>query len=474
MTTIASKIYGCWMGKSIGGTLGLPVEGQLGPLSLTFYDPVPTIAPPNDDLELQLVWLDLVEKGNGTLSADDFGQAWLRHIHYMWDEYGRCRWNLRRGIPATAAGAFENWFESGMGSPIRSEIWACLFPGDPESAGYYAGLDASLDHGVEGIAGEVFLAAMQSLVLSGNSIPEAIEAARKTIPSYSETSHVLSLISDDHRRRLEPWESRRRLLQVHDHQNFTHAPLNVGLTVWALLHGEGDFEKSILLSTNAGYDTDSSTATVGATLGLVLGFEKLPARWKEPIGDGVYLGPGIRDLSSAPQTLRELTDRVVAQIGKLEKKSLAEVPWQQSENPPSLENLSGTIEMFPSGSDTPVPWANGELPEEVKKAGGAEWEWNRQEDSQCALIFLAEQGGRLYVDDDLIMTLEPGLPYVPATHRAPSGCNCEIFITSGRHRVRVALDSSAPYQKASILLAYPDRHICPWSSEELPYRATLV
>jgi ADP-ribosylglycohydrolase len=36
--TLESKIYGCWMGKSIGGTLGLPVEGQRGPLSLTYYD----------------------------------------------------------------------------------------------------------------------------------------------------------------------------------------------------------------------------------------------------------------------------------------------------------------------------------------------------------------------------------------------------------------------------------------------------
>lgn len=130
-----SRISGCWLGKSIGGTLGLPAEGTMTRLHFSFYDPVPISAPPNDDLELQLVWLDLAEKAGATpLSQADFGRAWLRHIHYMWDEYGRCRWNLRRGVPAGNVGTFENPFHAGMGSPIRSEIWACLFPGDPDAA----------------------------------------------------------------------------------------------------------------------------------------------------------------------------------------------------------------------------------------------------------------------------------------------------------------------------------------------------
>ena len=473
MADLDSNIYGCWMGKSIGGTLGLPVEGQLGPLSLTYYDPVPTLAPPNDDLELQLVWLDLVENSNGRLLAEDFGRAWIRHIHYMWDEYGRCRWNLRRGVPATAAGTFENWFESGMGSPIRSEIWACLFPGDPESAGYYGGLDASLDHGVEGIAGEVFLAAMQSLILGGQSVPDALEQSRRMIPASSETAHVLALITDEYQHGIDLWESRRRLLRVHHHENFTHAPINVGLAVWALLHGKGDFEKSILLSTNAGYDTDSSTATVGATLGLTLGLEGLPSRWKDPIGDGVYLGPGIRNLSNTPMTLKELTERVVILQGKLERRILAEIPWEGSESP-KLEDLKGTIDIHPLDGTQPVAWANGELPEEAKAAGGAQWSWEVGEDCERKVVFLAGEGGCLCIDNGAVLSVPPGLPYVPATHRAPNGCMKSIPLEAGRHTARVELDSNSSNQKVSVLLVYPDLHISPWSHDDLPDRAVLI
>lgn len=467
-----AKIYGCWMGKSIGGTLGLPVEGKLGPLSLSFYDPIPTIAPPNDDLELQLVWLDLVEKSDGRITADDFGQAWLKHIHYMWDEYGRCRWNLRRGVPAASVGAFENHFHAGMGSPIRSEIWACLFPGDSGSAAYYAGLDASLDHGVEGIAGEVLFAIMQSLVAAGTPLQPAIEEALRQIPAGCETARVVELVLSDYLRGVEPWASRTRLLEAHDNENFTHAPLNVALAIWAILHGEGDFEKSILLSTNAGYDTDSTSATVGATLGLQCGIDGIPSRWKTPIGDGVFLGSGIRDLGNAPTSLHELTERVYAAIGRLETKSLADVPWEP-DAPVALGGLPGTISLSAGGGKGPVLWANGELPREVKQSGVGQWDWEVDHDLPRSIVCLAREGASLYLNDELVLRCEPGLPYVPATHRCPDAARKEVIPGKGRHRLKVVLDTGSADQDASVLLTYPDLHICPWSPRELPDRAIL-
>jgi len=57
-------------------------------------------------------------------------------------------------------------------------------------------------------------------------------------------------------------------------------------------YGEGDFSTSILLAVNGGYDTGCTAATVGATLGVILGTEGIPARWSEPIGEGVFVGPG--------------------------------------------------------------------------------------------------------------------------------------------------------------------------------------
>jgi hypothetical protein len=59
-----------------------------------------------------------------------------------------------------------------MGAPIRSEIWACIFPGTPEIAGYYAYIDSSVDHWYEGVYGEIFLSVMESLAFIESDIGE--------------------------------------------------------------------------------------------------------------------------------------------------------------------------------------------------------------------------------------------------------------------------------------------------------------
>ena len=442
-------------------------------LYLTFYDPVPTVAPPNDDLELQLVWLHLAEKAGPSLSQADFAQAWLDHIHYMWDEYGRTRWNLRRGVPVESVGSFENPFHAAMGSPIRSEIWACLFPGDPDSAAHYAALDASLDHGTEGIAGEVLFAAMQSEVAAGKTIEAAITLALRYIPKESETACAIGFILQSHRAGMAEWDCWKELLARHGSENFTHAPLNVALTIWALWYGGGDFEKSILLAANGGYDTDCTAATVGATLGFILGTDGIPARWIEPIGEDVLVGPGIVGIS-APKTLTELTERTLDLIGKLESKVWDGSIWNLSLPPVDLVSLPGTIPITLPGQIHPLFWANGELPDEVKQAGGARWTWHATTDEPREIICLAREGARLFLDGKLIIECPSGLPYVPATHRSAEGSRIRVAPGAGAHEVRLELNSSDPRQDASIILAYPNLHICPWTKEELPHEARLA
>lgn len=477
--TLKSRIHGCWLGKSIGGTLGLPAEGKMERLHFSFYDPIPTIAPPNDDLELQLVWLHLIEKSGSTLTQANFAKAWLVHLHYMWDEYGRTRWNLRRGVPVESVGTFENPFHAGMGSPIRSEIWACLFAGDPDSAASYAAMDASLDHGTEGISGEVLFAVMQSEVASGKDLEDAITLALQYIPNDCETAAAIEFIRKSHSEGLGEWECWKELLTRHGSENFTHAPLNVALTIWALWYGAGDFEKSILLAVNGGYDTDCTAATVGATLGFMVGTDGIPARWIEPIGEGVFVGPGIVGID-APSTLTELTERTVDLIGKLAPMAWDASGWWQPPLPIDLKGLPGTISLTPLHGDRrlaqpplQLSWANGELPDEVKQAGGASWTWQVASDGPREIICLAREGAKLFIDDKEVIECPPGLPYVPATHRCPDASRIRVNPETGTHEVRLELNSRNPQQEASVILAYPNFHICPWTKEDLSNRAVL-
>ena len=128
--------------------------------------------------------------------------------------------------------------------------------------------------------------------------------------------------------------------------------------------------------------------------------------------------------------------------------------------------------MDPLGG-SPVPWANGELPEEIKRKGGGSWTWRIDEDASRRIICLARDGARLFLDDQLVVECPAGLPYVPATHRAPRESRVDLEMTAGVHRVRVELNSFDPRQDASVILAYSNLHICPWTNDELPYAADL-
>ena len=55
------KIYGCFLGKTVIGTLGAPYEGIKMPLELPFTPEMINTMLPNDDLDLQVLWLDVAE-----------------------------------------------------------------------------------------------------------------------------------------------------------------------------------------------------------------------------------------------------------------------------------------------------------------------------------------------------------------------------------------------------------------------------
>ena len=50
---LRDKIYACWLGKNIGGTLGTPYEGQRDMHDIQGFASKPGEPLPNDDLDLQ-------------------------------------------------------------------------------------------------------------------------------------------------------------------------------------------------------------------------------------------------------------------------------------------------------------------------------------------------------------------------------------------------------------------------------------
>ena len=309
-TEYQDKVFACWLGKNIGGTLGAPFEGKKYVNDLQFYHPIPDGASPNDDLDLQIVWLKMLEDKGININLPDFAEHWVRYLSaYPWNEYGFCQRNLARGLMPPISGCFENYYVDEMGSPIRSEIWACIAPGDPQLAASMAWKDSVLDHaGGEGMYGEMFWSAVESAAFTVKDPMTLIRIGLSMIPVYSGISRVIREAVWCFENNLEWAEIRERIASMYGHFQPCNAVPNHGFIILGWLYGK-DFGEKLCKAVNCGYDTDCTGATLGALLGIIGGTDSIPEEWKKPIGETIVLHK-FTGKFNAPETVRELTERV--------------------------------------------------------------------------------------------------------------------------------------------------------------------
>ncbi len=291
------KIYGCFLGKTVIGTLGAPYEGIKMPLELPFSPEMVNTMLPNDDLDLQVLWLDVAERYGKAFTSAQLLERFCTHCDYSPGEYAVMRKNFARGILPPASGAFSNdFYISGMGCPIRSEIWACLAPLDPQAAAAYAYRDGVLDHAGDSVYAEQFLAALEALCFGVDEttcdlyalIDEAVALTAPVVCVNGEHlrrpegNRFFELVADTVAWCRETDDVKRilrRILHKYGHPDCTNLYQNMGITLAALLCGGLDEIKTGMDALNCGFDTDCTCATAGAIIGLIRGAESLEAEY---------------------------------------------------------------------------------------------------------------------------------------------------------------------------------------------------
>jgi len=353
------RVLGCWTGKSIGGTLGGPYEGRTDLLDVGGFATEPGEPLPNDDLDLQLVWLKaLEERGPKGIDAAALGEYWLNYIPPPWNEYGIGKANLRAGLPAPLSGSVDNRWKHSNGAWIRSEIWACVAPACPDLAARLAWEDAAVDHGDgEGTFAEMFTAAVESAAFAVQDRDELLRIGLSKIPEDCRVARSVRLAISCHRQGLDWREARRRVVEDSADLGWFMAPANVAFVAVGWLYGEGDFRRSLCLAVSCGDDTDCTGATLGAILGIVSGRSGLPEEWVRHVGDRI-LTIAI-DRGSAwdwPATLQDLTDRVAAMAPVVLGAHRA--PVELSDGPtdwtalPELAGAGGVADLWERGGCT--------------------------------------------------------------------------------------------------------------------------
>jgi len=307
------RVYSCWLGKNIGGTLGMPFEGKKEINNVTFYTKLKEGEPAaNDDLDLQILWLKAMEENNYRIDAYTLGEYWLKYVPVDWNEYGIGKANMKLGIMPPLSGEYNNakW-KTSNGAWIRSEIWACLAPGNPMLAAQFAWNDACVDHGCsEGTFAEIFTATLESAAFIEKDRDKLIQFALTMIPSDCRVTTAVKTAVEAKKSGKTWQQARESVVKATEDLGWFQAPRNVAFTMIGWLYGDGDFGKSICIAVNCGDDTDCTGATLGSIFGIIYGTAIIPEKWRAPIGDGIKT-VAVSGFE-VPATLQLLTDRTVA------------------------------------------------------------------------------------------------------------------------------------------------------------------
>jgi ADP-ribosylglycohydrolase len=334
------KVLACWLGKNIGGTLGAPMEWRRQVNHVTFYTQNLEGEPaPNDDLDVQLLWLIALEEKGIEISAQTLAEYWTLFLTPHWSEYGTAKINMRSGLTPPFSGTLFNEYKDSCGCFLRSEIWACIAPGNPRLAARYAYQDGIIDHGNgEGTYAEVFCAALESAAFVNQDIPTLIDLALSYIPGDCGVAGAVREAVNCYKTgkswreardlTLEKYRGRmffgiREMISDEDYdrgfgtgQRGWDVPSNICMILIGLLYGEGDFGNSVCTAVNCGEDTDCTGATLGSLFGILHGTAGIPEKWIAPIGKKIKtaclnLGELGYYGNQLPADVDDLTDRTL-------------------------------------------------------------------------------------------------------------------------------------------------------------------
>ena len=138
------------------------------------------------------------------------------------------------------------------------------------------------------------VASMEAMAFIESDTKKIIEHCKSYIPKNSVIYKLISDIQDWSSGNLD-WEQTRFKIEEHygydKYQGFCHIVPNHALIILALLFGDDDFQKTLMIVNTAGWDTDCNSGNVGCYMGIKNGLEGIQkgADFITPVNDTLYI-----------------------------------------------------------------------------------------------------------------------------------------------------------------------------------------
>jgi hypothetical protein len=250
-----------------------------------------------DDLYVDMTFAQVLDDKGIDATTEDFGAMFKDARYRLWHANLAARRALKRGVPATLSGTPKhNVHANDIDFQIEADFIGLMAPGLPQSSNEIAWRAGRVMNYGDGIYGGMFVSCMYSAAYFEKDPRKLVEAGLACIPAQSEYGRTIADVLAWHKQNPKDWKQNWQLLEKKWNRDEPcpsgalqpyniDAKLNGAYIALGLLYGEGDFEKTIVISTRAGQDSDCNPSSAAGILGVVLGYDAIPAKWKSGIAE---------------------------------------------------------------------------------------------------------------------------------------------------------------------------------------------
>lgn len=206
-----------------------------------------------------------------------------------------------------------------IGAQIFIDAWAMIAPGDPEKAAHFAGVAASVSHDGDAVRAAQLLAAMEAIAFVESDRDKILDLALLHISKGGKLRRLVDDIRAWHS--ADPSDWRQTFTHIENKYGYDkfgggcHVIPNHAIIQMAFLHGDDDFQRTLMIAATAGWDTDCNVGNVGALMGIKNGLDGIDRGpdFRTPVADRMYLPsakPGSQITDAAVEAVR------IANIGR--------------------------------------------------------------------------------------------------------------------------------------------------------------
>jgi hypothetical protein len=248
-------------------------------------------------------------------SYSQIRDEWIAHLNNdIWVSTLKARQLMDEGFlpPDTGSAALNPKGIWSMDAQLETELFGLIAPGLPEQARQRADYFARVTN--SGLAVEVsaYYASLYALAFFESDIPTLIALAQSLAPPESEIQPIVDNVVAWYRRSPDDWRETRRLIRdaYDDDPEWWASKVNFASTVMALLYGDGDLMQTMTIAALAGWDADNNVTTSAGLLGLIQGYQNLPAPIRT--ATDLYYNQDLTGDLPAYQTIPEIAARTQA------------------------------------------------------------------------------------------------------------------------------------------------------------------